>query len=162
MLNFVKTTKTKHPCTKNCISIWSGTISWSNCTRGCNNPILPQEMMENDTGLLQALLGNFPFYPALDGAESNQLLCHLAPDQCPVQRSETALKTIPHLNMAKLSHKKMHMELYFFSLYKYISLRDNVHWRNRSQQHVTSHPFCTYWMFSSVRPVTILHINFTT
>lgn len=75
-------------------------------------------MMENDTGLLQALLGNFPFYLALDGAESNQLLCHLAPDQCPVQRNERALKAIPRLNMARLSPKKMHMEFYFFSLYK--------------------------------------------
>lgn len=64
--------------------------------------------MENDTGLLQALLGNFPFYPVLDGAESNQRLCHLAPDQCPVQRNERALKPIPPPNMAKLSHKTMH------------------------------------------------------
>ena len=118
--------------------------------------------MENDTGLLQALLGNFPFYLALDGAESNQLLCHLAPDQCPVQRNEKALKTTPHLNMAKLSRKKMHKELHFFSLYKCISLRDNVHWRNRSQQHPTSHPFCTYWMSSSVPPVTILCVNVIT
>lgn len=56
--------------------------------------------MENDTGLLQAPWGNFPFYLALDGVESNQLLCHLAPDQCPVQRHGRLCKTIPHLGVA--------------------------------------------------------------
>lgn len=57
--------------------------------------------MENDTGLLQALWGNFPFYLALDGAESNQLLCHLAPGQCPVPRQGRLCETIPHLSVPK-------------------------------------------------------------
>lgn len=73
--------------------------------------------MENDTGLLQALLGNFPFYPALDGAESNQQLCRLAPDQCPVQRNGRALKTIPPPATAKLSCKTRHVHS-GFSVYR--------------------------------------------
>jgi len=72
--------------------------------------------MGSDRGLLLALLGSFPFYLALDGAESNQLLCHLAPDLCPVQRNEGALKAIPQLTTSELSPKNTHMAAYFFQL----------------------------------------------
>lgn len=98
VFNFIKRinkTRKKTLSRKKCTSIWPGTISQDNDTRGCTNPILPWEMMENDTELLQALWGSFPFYLALDGAESNQLLCHLAPGQCPAQRHGRLCKSAP-------------------------------------------------------------------